>query len=338
MEGARRWKVSRAQDNGDAIISERLRWLHAARVELLDQVQVGEERLRQFQETVNIQESCLVKRIQLTYEAERVRANGHHQELTERLRRILDTVEKQLAHMEAVATALVAAESLRETRRFLPEEMPLLPELPPPDAVHESWDRVCPPPRWKLARDWTDVEATHRPIDVADAAQACDIMSKPVPVMLDATAWAPQWPAPERAQFKGGTSLPMSTVESESSGPEEMLAGGKSGTPAPWRDAASRLRDDMAKHKTVADAERAALRVSQGIRQRRGHSATQSARQSGAGLAGKARCKDFHRNYEKSLLNSAELNDLIETTAEIEALKWLEQRRSTARARRLLCS
>merc|ERR1712110_234744 len=81
--------------------------------------------------------------------------------------------------------------------------------------LHEAWERVCPQPRWTLTCELG--EAQH----IKTKRAQHDIIS-PMHGADDKTSWMPEWPSPERAKFKGGTSLPLPAMDSESSGPEDF--------------------------------------------------------------------------------------------------------------------
>jgi len=333
----------------EAMLSERLRWLRTAKSELIGLVTVAENRLQRFQATVHMQEESLLKRVKRTYEAERQRAHEHHQVLSEPLRHSVAVVEHQLAHLEALADTLVASleiPSVEETRLLLTQELPLPLPVTSPGAVQESWERVCPVPRWRLTCD-----VQQGTLLIAPSRSDVNSMSNSLHAD-ELTSWMPRWPSPERANFKGGTSLPLPLVDSESSGPEEMSAGQAKCVPVdaarerPHRKhpvalhaCTSSLEDSTSPEECASQPEQFERRGGRGHREKRSdekQTKPDSKAQNDDDYGRPTRSRELSSNWVKQWLDSNQLNDLIETTAEIEAIKRLEHRRSVAHAKRRL--
>jgi len=294
----------------------------------------SEAKLEWFQATAHRQEENLLKRVQLTYQAERHRAHEHHQALSDPLRHQLGSVEHQLARLEALAESLVATRespNVDETKRLLTEELPLPPPLPSPGIVQEAWERVCPLPRWKLSCDILEQAAKSASQFASD--EAAKSASRFASGERD-LPWQPEWPEPARAVFKGGTSLPMPQVDSASSGPEEFFSRGSCWTGDEVEEDSS--SEDYRLPEDFFDSRRNQTSTSRARHSVVHRSNPENQRRRVNDVGSRSRCRDLSSKWAKEWLDSNQLHDLIETTAEIEAIRSLERRNSAAKTKRRL--
>lgn len=334
--------------DGEALLSERLRWLREVRGEVAGLLAAEEARLEHFQAVANAGEERLLKRVKLTHEAERRRAHEHHHALSEPLRHQLGTIQHQLSHLETLADTIIATSespSVKEMQRLLTLELPLPSPAPSSSELQEAWERICPPPQWKLTcHVLSEQDALSTPADHSNHTSKARV---------------PRWPSPERASFKGGTSLPLPRADSESSGSEDFVAVvrpeaarlARTCHVLPSKSSVRRHQDRAHSDETVDEivhdtgcmtSEESSVLSSQfwstdshGYKQRRSQSTADTYKCSRP-RASMPVARQMGANWMQKWLNSNQLNDLIEVTAELEAIKRVERRHSAVMSKRRL--
>lgn len=334
---------------GEVLLSERLHWLRTAKGEVAGLLAAAEGRLQQFVATTRQQEETLFKRVRLTFEAERSRAHAHHHDLTQPIRHNLDTIEQQLVRLEGLADNVVNTHTSpceEEMKRLLTEELPLPLPLPSAGKLQAAWERTCPPPRWRLTTCDFPAEQSKIGGQSTSTGYVTGIEN-----CSSRQAFKPQWPTPERAAFKGGTSLPMPEVDSASSGPEEILPvrlvdASQSDScvddalPADRRCPVSRLKNNEGhrRRQRCSSGSYTSPRLTTELSDTLGNEGrvrelVRDPRRVSENIGEENRSRNLSSNWVKNWLDSNELHDLLGSTAEIEAIRRLERKRSVAKAK-----
>lgn len=321
------------------LLAERSNWLRSAEGGLLALLEACAAHHQQFDANIAVHEENLIKRVKLAFAGERRRAHEQRQTLCSPIQKQLGIVRRQLSELDSLTEKIVTdcyKLSIEECKHLLISKWPLPAEPPPAHVLREAWDSTCPMPCWTLTCDGP-LRAMH---DVESAVIRGELYD----------SWAPEWPASERAVFKGGTSLPMPSANSESSGPEDSCveeqhdsARSKTSTHATFPQEQSLFSFFGECDVSNASEELVSRTMERQNKHTRSSRKTNIEKtkpwrsgQSDHGHSKSIHSKDLTGDWVKRWLDSNELHELIEIDAELEAIRKLEQKHAIGRAKRRL--
>lgn len=338
-------RAAPAEDKVVHLLAERSNWLRCAEGDFLALLEACSAHYQQFDANTAIQEESLLKRVKSTFAGERRRAHDHHLSLSAPLQKQLGIVRRQLSELDALTEKILThchEPSFDECKRMLVDKWPLPADPPPAAALREAWENACPTRGWRLTCG--DDVAPQSSYDVAPR------LSRNLHSAYD--AWMPEWPSSERAIFKGGTSLPMPSANSDSSGPEELFDSDRNQglqsielPPSGFykEQLSSGFSDafDGSSTSETVNANSPGCENEESRSRRRITPAKSSqprrCKLSGSNHSSKSiRSRDLSAEWVKRWLNSNELHELIEIDAELDAIRKLEKQYAVGRAKRRL--